>query len=73
MNAGSQQVNMVVRQIAQAISVENENERAIESHVEQVRNLIEQNDQALNKVVDNAARLNTVSGALNAAISRFRL
>lgn len=73
MNAGSQQVNRVVRQIAQAISVENENERAIESHVEQVRNLIEQNDQALNKVVDNAARLNTVSGALNEAISRFRL
>jgi methyl-accepting chemotaxis protein len=73
MNAGSQRVNMVVRQIAQAIGVENENERAIESTVEQVRNLIEQNDQALNRVVDNTAQLNAVSDALNKAITRFRL
>ncbi len=73
MNASSQQVNSVVREIATAIGVENENERAIESHVEQVRNLIEANDQALNRVVDSAATLTAVSGALNAAISRFRL
>ena len=73
MNAGSQEVNAVVRRIAQAVTVENENERLIESHVEQVRNLIAQNDQALNDVVDNAARLNAVSRALNESISRFRL
>lgn len=73
MKGSSQDVNLVVQQIARAISVENDNERAIESHVEQVRNLIEQNDQALRKVVDTASRLNAVSAALTQAISRFRL
>jgi methyl-accepting chemotaxis protein len=73
MNASSQQVNRVVQQIAQAISVENDNERAIQSHVEQVRNLIEQNDRAMQAVVGSAGHLNSTSAALTQAIARFKL
>jgi methyl-accepting chemotaxis protein len=73
MNASSLQVTDVVRQIAAAISVEGANERAIQAHVEQVRNLIEQNDQAMQHVVGSAGRLNSTSAALSQAIARFKV
>jgi methyl-accepting chemotaxis protein len=73
MNARSLQVTEVVRQIATAISVENTNEQAIQAHVEQVRNLIAQNDQAMHNVVGSAGRLNSTSAALSQAIARFKL
>jgi methyl-accepting chemotaxis protein len=73
MNASSLQVTQVVQQIAAAISVENANERAIQSHVEQVRNLIQQNDQAMQNVVSSAGRMNSTSAALTQAIARFKV
>ncbi|WP_374325760.1 methyl-accepting chemotaxis protein [Azonexus sp.] len=73
MKASSQEVSTVVGRIAQAISAENDSEQKIEALVEQVRNLIAQNDQALRQVVSSADRLNAVSGELNQAIARFRL
>ena len=73
MNASSLQVNQVVQEIASAISIENTNEQAIHAHVEQVRNLIEQNDRSMQNVVGSAGRLNTTSAALNQAVARFRL
>ena len=73
MNASSLQVTKVVRQIATAISVENTNEKAIQAHVEQVRNLIAQNDQAMQGVVGSAGRLNSTSAALSQAIARFKV
>ncbi|UCV08033.1 methyl-accepting chemotaxis protein [Dechloromonas denitrificans] len=73
MNASSLQVTQVVQQIATAISVENGNEQALQSHVEQVRNLIEQNDQAMQNVVGSAGRLNSTSAALSQAIARFKV
>lgn len=73
MKASALDVNRVVQQIAQAISRENDHERVIGSHVEQVRNLIAKNDQSLGNVVSGASRLQAVSEALNQAIARFRL
>lgn len=73
MKASALEVNRVVQQIAQAISRENDHERIMGSHVEQVRNLIAQNDQSLGNVVSGANRLQAVSEALNQAIARFRL
>ena len=73
MKASAQEVTVVVGRIAQAISAENASEQQIESHVEQVRNLIASNDQALRQVVASADRLNAVSGELNRAIAQFRL
>ncbi|WP_265945533.1 methyl-accepting chemotaxis protein [Dechloromonas sp. A34] len=73
MNDSSLQVNQVVQQIAQAISIENANERAIQSHVEEVRNLIEHNDRAMQDVIGSAGRLNSTSAALTQAIARFKL
>ncbi|WP_234082781.1 methyl-accepting chemotaxis protein [Azonexus sp. R2A61] len=73
MNASSQEVNAVVRQIASAIDVESDNEQAIHAHVQQVRGLIEQNDLALSQVVEFASRLGAVSHALNESVGRFRL
>jgi len=73
MKASAQEVTLVVGRIAQAISAENASEQQIESHVEQVRNLIASNDQALRQVVASADRLNAVSGELNRAIAQFRL
>jgi len=73
MNESSLQVNQVVQQIASAINIENANEQAIQAHVEEVRNLIEQNDGAMQNVVRSAGRLNSTSAALNQAVSRFRL
>jgi len=73
MKASSLEVSQVVQQIARAISVENSNERAIQSHVEQLRNLIEHNDSAMQDVVASAGRLNSTSAALAQAIARFKL
>lgn len=73
MNTRSLEVTQVVQQIAQAIDTENDNERAIQQHVEQVRSLIEQNDRALQEVVSSTGRLNATSSALGQAIARFRL
>jgi len=73
MNASALRVNQVVQQIASAISVENANEQAIHSHVEEVSRLIAQNDAAMQNVVSSADRLNTTSAALNQAVARFRL
>jgi methyl-accepting chemotaxis protein len=73
MSHSSGEVSRVVQEIADAISVENANEHAIESHVQQVRNLIEQNDHSMQEVVNSAGRLKAVSGALNQDIARFRL
>ena len=73
MSASSGEVTRVVQDIAEAISVENDNEHAIQSHVEQVRNLIEENDRSMQEVVHSASRLKAVSSALNQDIARFRL
>jgi methyl-accepting chemotaxis protein len=73
MNASSLQVTEVVRQISGAISVEHSTEQVIQSHVEEVRNLIEQNDRAMNDVVDSATRLNATSATLTQAVARFKM
>ena len=73
MNASSREVSQVVNRIAQAIDVENRTERAIQSHVEQVQGLIEQNDRAMREVVGSTGRLKNMSLALAQAIARFKL
>ncbi len=73
MNASSLEVNQVVQRIAQAVSLENDNETAIHLHVEQVRGLIARNDEALKEVVASTGRLNATSSALSQAVARFRL
>nr|MBL8409852.1 methyl-accepting chemotaxis protein [Dechloromonas sp.] len=73
MNASTLRVNQVVQQIANAIRVENANEQAIHSHVEEVSRLIAQNDAAMQNVVSSADRLKTTSAALNQAVARFRV
>ncbi len=73
MNASSLEVSKVVQRIAQAIDVESQTEHAIQSHVEQVQALIEQNDRAMRDVVGSAGRLKNVSGALGQSVARFRV
>ncbi|MBS1160530.1 MAG: methyl-accepting chemotaxis protein [Proteobacteria bacterium] len=73
MNASSLEVSGVVQRITAAINVESNNEHAIQSRVDQVLGLIEQNDRAMHDVVDFAGRLKTTSGALGQAVARFRL
>ena len=73
MSASSLEVDQVVQRISQAISIENDNEHAIQSHVEGVRNLIAQNDRAMQHVVDSTGRLNTMASALSQAVARFKL
>jgi len=73
MSNSSGEVTRVVQNIAEAISVENQNEQAIQSHVQQVSLLIEQNDRFMQEVVNSANRLKTVSSALDQDIARFRL
>jgi methyl-accepting chemotaxis protein len=73
MSNSSVEVTRVVQNIAEAISTENDNEHAIQSHVEQVSKLIERNDLSMQEVVESATRLKAVSSALNQDIARFRL
>jgi methyl-accepting chemotaxis protein len=73
MNANAGEVSQVVQQIAQAVTSETDTETAIQSHIEHVCSLIEQNDRAMQNVVASASRLKNMSGALTQEISRFRL
>ncbi len=73
MNASSLEVSRVVQRITQAIAIENRTEQAIQSHVEQVQDLIAQNDRAMRDVVDSSGRLKNMAGALAQAVARFKL
>lgn len=73
MNTSSQEVSQVVQDISRAITVEHDNENALQSHVETVRNLIERNNRAMLTVVDSAGRLTSMSKALSQAVARFKL
>jgi methyl-accepting chemotaxis protein len=73
MNASSLDVRQVVARISEAISVEYQNEGAMQTHIDQVRNLIEDGAHAMRDIVASAERLKTMAGALNQEVSRFKL
>jgi methyl-accepting chemotaxis protein len=63
----------VVARITDAISVEHQNEGTMQTHIEQVRSLIEDGARTMQEVVTSAERLKTMSGALTQQVSRFKL
>jgi methyl-accepting chemotaxis protein len=73
MNTVAGRIDEMVEHIATAIGAENRNEETIESQVQEVRTLIQENDQAVRAIVASADRLKAMSGELTQAASRFRL
>jgi methyl-accepting chemotaxis protein len=73
MNTSSHEVTQVVARITDAISVEYRNEGTMQTHIDQVRNLIEEGARAMRDVVTSAERLKAMAGALNQQVSRFKL
>jgi methyl-accepting chemotaxis protein len=73
MNTSSLEVRQVVARITDAISIEHQNEGTMQTHIEQVRTLIEDGARAMQEVVTSAERLKTMSGALTQEVSRFKL
>ncbi|WP_374342010.1 methyl-accepting chemotaxis protein [Azonexus sp.] len=73
MNASSLAVSQVVARIADAIAVENRTEDAMQSHIGQVRQLIEENALAMQAAAASAERLKGMADGLSGEVARFRL
>ena len=73
MNDSSQEVRQVVARITEAIGIEYQNEGAMQRHIEEVRNLIDDSSHAMQEVLASAERLSRMSGALTQEVSRFKL
>ncbi len=72
MSNEAQQVTDVVERIDAAIAVETITERAMESHIAQLQELIQQNDSVMHDVTDAVMRLQTTSSDLGGEIAQFR-
>ena len=72
MSQEATQVTEVVQRIDNAIGVEGATEREMESHIAQLQDLIQQNDDALHAVTQAVNRLQSMSSELSSEVAVFR-
>lgn len=70
---GSSQVVDVVKQISAALMEQNSASNNIAAHVEQVANMAETNNLAIERAADSALKLQELAGEMRATVASFKL